>query len=49
MRHPVGLQGVDQLDVRRSKENSINAWNFFSKEGGHVPMMMRQWETSRFL
>ena len=20
--------------------------NFFSKEGGHVPMMMRQWETS---
>ena len=25
VRHPVGLQGLDQLDVRRSEENSINA------------------------
>ena len=47
MRHPVGLQGLDQLDVRRSEENSINAWNVFSKEGAHVPIMMRQYETSR--
>ena len=49
VRHPIGLQGLDQLDVRRSEENSINVWKFFSKEGGHFPMMMRQWETSRFL
>ena len=34
MRHPVGLQGLDELDVRRSEENSINAWNVFSWEGG---------------
>ena len=34
MRHPVGLHGLDQLDVRRSEENSINVCNFFLKEGG---------------
>ena len=48
VRHRIGLQGLDQLDVRISKENSINAQNFFSKEGAHVPLMMRQWETLRF-
>ena len=42
MRHPVGIKGLDQLDVIISEKNSINAWNLFSKEGGHVPMMMRQ-------
>ena len=42
MRHPVGLQGLDKLDFRRSEENSINAWIFFLEEGGHVLMMMRQ-------
>ena len=31
-----------QLDVIRSEENSINTRNFFSQEGGHVPVMMRQ-------
>ena len=34
MRHPVGLQGLDQLDVIRLEENSINVWIFFSHEGG---------------
>ena len=34
MRHPIDLQGLDQLDVRRSEENSIHAWNFFSQDGG---------------
>ena len=49
VRHPVGLQGLNQLDVRRSEENSINAWNFFLKDDGHAPMMMRQWETIRII
>jgi hypothetical protein len=31
----------DQLEVRRSEENSIDAWNFFLLKGGHVLMMMR--------
>ena len=39
--NPVGLQGLDQLDVIRSEENSINVWTIFSEKGGHVPMMMR--------
>ena len=33
MRHPVGLQWLDQLDFIISEENSINAWSVFSEEG----------------
>ena len=33
VRHPVCLQGIDQIDVTRSEENSINAWNVFLWRG----------------
>jgi hypothetical protein len=48
VRHLVGLTGIDQLEVRRSEENSIDAWNFFFLNGDHVLMIMRKYTTLRY-
>ena len=34
MRHPVGLHGLDQLDVRRSEKKIDKRMNFFLQGGG---------------
>lgn len=42
VRYRVCLTDRDQLEVRRSKENFVDAWYFFLFKWGHVLMMLRE-------